>query len=82
MGHYAWSVTVDPTSRDFPYRQLARQYRDRIASGQFGPKLPSIHDLATEAGVSPQTAQKAINVLKSEGLVEALPGRGVFVVGR
>lgn len=82
VGRYACAMTVDPASRDYPYRQLAEQYRAAIQSGELGPKLPNMHVLAEQAGVSPQTVQRAINALKAEGLVEAIPGRGVFVVGK
>ena len=75
-------VTIDGASRDFPYRQFADAYRERIAAGTMGPKLPSIATLAETAGVSPMTVQKAINVLKAEGLVESRPGLGVFVSGQ
>jgi DNA-binding GntR family transcriptional regulator len=75
-------VTVDASSRDFPYRQLATQYRERIAAGTMGPKLPSLADLAQEAGVSHMTVQRALQVLKDEGILEGLAGRGVFVVQR
>jgi len=73
-------VTIDSDSRDWPYQQLASQYRDRIAAGTMGPKLPPRSELADEAGVSPMTVHRALQILKDEGLIEGKPGRGVFVV--
>ena len=73
-------MTVDSSAREWPYQQLAAQYRERIAAGTMGPKLPSLAELADEAGVSHMTVQRAIKVLKDEGIIEGLAGRGVFVV--
>ena len=35
--------------------------------------------LAEELGVSPMTLQRALKVLKDEGLIVTEPGRGTFV---
>ncbi len=61
--------------------QVADALRDEIASGALAPgdKLPSIRSLAERFGVAPMTAQSAIDILRSEGLVFASPGRGTFV---
>jgi DNA-binding GntR family transcriptional regulator len=72
-------VGVDPTLPAWPYQQAAAIIRDRIKAGGLGPRLPSYMDLAHELGVSPMTIQRAIRVLRDEGLVETSPGRGTFV---
>jgi DNA-binding GntR family transcriptional regulator len=61
--------------------QVADALRSEIASGALGPgdKLPSIRTLAERFGVAPMTAQSAIDMLRSEGLIYASPGRGTFV---
>jgi len=61
--------------------QVADALRSEIASGTLGPgdKLPSIRTLAERFGVAPMTAQSAIDMLRSEGLIYASPGRGTFV---
>src|SRR5262252_2828472 len=61
--------------------QVADALRREIASGTLGPgdKLPSIRTLAERFGVAPMTAQSAIDMLRSEGLIYASPGRGTFV---
>jgi len=61
--------------------QVAEALRGEIASGALAPgdKLPSIRSLAERFGVAPMTAQSAIDMLRSEGLIYTSPGRGTFV---
>lgn len=73
-------MTIDPDSREWPYRQLAAQYRERIAAGTLSGRLPTLAELSEEAGVAVMTVQRALAVLKDEGLIEGQAGRGVFVV--
>ncbi|WP_405675939.1 GntR family transcriptional regulator [Streptomyces sp. NBC_01511] len=63
------------------YEEIAESLRSRIASGEFesGETLPSGRDLAEQWSVSRATAVKAMDVLRSDGLVEARQGTG-FVV--
>jgi DNA-binding GntR family transcriptional regulator len=72
-------VGIDKGAPDWPYQQAAARIRERIAAGELGPRLPSYMDLAHELGVSPMTVQRAIGVLRDEGLVVTRPGRGTFV---
>lgn len=53
--------------------------RRRLQTGEFGRKLPSNMALAQELGISVMTLQKALGVLKDEGLIYTEPGRGTFV---
>jgi GntR family transcriptional regulator len=75
-----YGVNIDPGLPDWPYQQVAATLRERIRAGELGPRLPSYMNLAHELEVSPMTVQRAIRVLRDEGLVVAYPGRGVFVV--
>lgn len=61
--------------------QVADSLRSEIAAGALAPgdKLPSIRNLAERFGVAPMTAQSAIELLRSEGLIYTSPGRGTFV---
>jgi len=70
---------IDSGARDWPRQQAARIIRERITSGEYGPKLPPIEQLARDIGVAPKTIQKALAILKDEGLLIGQPGRGVFV---
>ena len=54
-------------SNDAPiYAQLIGQIRAGIVSGAFSPgeRLPSVRDLAMEAGVNPNTMQRALTELE------------------
>lgn len=63
------------------YLQLVEQIRAQILSGKLGPgeKLPSVRELAKEAKVNPNTVQKALGQLESEGLIETRRTSGKFV---
>ena len=62
------------------YRQLAGILHGQILSGELARRVPSGKTLAQQYGVSHITAEKAVRVLRAEGLVEPVIGRGVFVV--
>ena len=69
-------------SNDLPiYTQLVGQIKTAIATGVFPPgeRLPSVRDLAPEAGVNPNTMQRALSQLESEGLVYSQRTAGRFV---
>lgn len=59
-------------SNDAPiYAQLIEQIKVGIVTGAFPPgeRLPSVRDLSTEAGVNPNTMQRAMAELEAEGLL-------------
>jgi GntR family transcriptional regulator len=62
--------------------QVAQILRDRIADGTYPPRrrIPAEDTIADEFGVSRKTARAAVTILKAEGLVFTVPGRGTFVV--
>ena len=69
-------------SNDLPiYSQLIGQIKVGIVSGVFPPgeRLPSVRDLATEAGVNPNTMQRALAELERDGLVYSQRTAGRFV---
>lgn len=69
-------------SNDAPiYTQLIRQVKAGIVTGAFPPgeRLPSVRDLATEAGVNPNTMQRALAELERDGLVYSQRTAGRFV---
>ena len=63
------------------YQQLTGQLTERIVSGVFpaGAKMPSVRDLAAEAGVNPNTMQRALADLEREGLLYTQRTSGRFV---
>ena len=69
-------------SNDAPiYTQLIEQIQVGIVTGVFpkGERLPSVRDLATEAGVNPNTMQRAMAELERDGLVYSQRTSGRFV---
>ena len=54
--------------------------RERIAAGEWstGP-LPSVKQLQGDHGVGRDTALRALDILRSEGLVFTVPRRGTYV---
>ncbi len=72
-------MTVEaPKSR---YRQVADLLRRDITLGKYPPgsTLPSEQDLASEVGVSRVTINRALQILRAEGMVRVLRGRGTVV---
>ena len=53
------------------WQQLAEQLGRRIVTGVYPPgsRFPTVRELAAEAGVNPNTMQRALGQLESEGLV-------------
>ena len=63
-----WKLTDDRPI----WVQLTEQLTLRIVSGEYGPgaAVPAVRALAAEAGVNPNTMQRALSELESRGLVE------------
>jgi len=63
------------------YTQIVDQMTMRIASGAYAPgdKLPSVRDLALDAGVNPNTMQRALAELERQKLVHSERTSGRFV---
>lgn len=63
------------------YTQIIDEMTMRIASGAYEPgdKLPSVRDLAVDAGVNPNTMQRALAELERKGLVYSERTSGRFV---
>jgi GntR family transcriptional regulator len=61
---------------------IARDLREQIRTGQLeeGDRLPSVDALMQQYGVAKVTATRAIDALKSQGLVAWIGGRGGNVV--
>lgn len=77
-------MSIDHFGSTPAYLQLAAILREMIMSGKIGPNqpLPSIKTLAQEYEVAKGTTEKALGVLREEGLVRTVPGRGIYVVPR
>lgn len=77
----AGGETVVADDPRLPYVQVADILRSEIQAGRLGPggRLPSARELQGRFGIANSTAQNAIRVLKTEGLVYAVKGKGAFV---
>lgn len=66
------------------WTRLADDIRAQITSGQLKPgdKLPSSTQLQAQYEVTSIVVRNAMIALKAEGLVEGVPGVGVYVVHR
>ena len=67
---------------DIPiYTQLIAQIQQQIVSGALlpGERLPSVRDLAAEAGVNPNPMQRAMMEMEREELVHSQRTAGRFV---
>jgi DNA-binding GntR family transcriptional regulator len=75
-------VLVEPVDAERrASRQLADALQAEIEAGAYEPgsKMPSYRQLRAAHGVALNTAQAAIRLLASEGLVEIRPASGAFV---
>ena len=63
------------------YAQIIEKVSLYIVSGHYQPgdKLPSVRDLAAQAGVNPNTMQKALSELERENLVHSVRTSGRFI---
>lgn len=63
------------------YLQIMEQLKAQIASGALPPgdKIPPVRELALEAGVNPNTMQKALSELEREGILYSKRTAGRFV---
>jgi GntR family transcriptional regulator len=70
-----------PTPKKTGYAAVAKRYRKMIESGELGPgdPMPTLDAAAEECGVSRNTAVRAYEVLKREGLITSRPGAGTVV---
>ena len=63
------------------YAQLMDRLKRRIITGRYlpGEKLPSVRELAAEAGINPNTVQRALSELEREGLIYTQRATGKYV---
>ena len=71
-------TTVPPRYR---YQEIADDLRARIDAGEFPPgsKLPSRSSLVAQYDVTEPVIDRAMQTLRVLGLIETLPGVGVYV---
>ena len=79
-----WSLHITTSSSAPIYQQIVSQVRHAIVAGSVTPGdiLPSVRALAEQLLINPNTVAKAYADLSKDGLIEALPGRGLAVAPR
>lgn len=61
------------------YVQLADIIREEIRKGNLTQKVPSVRVLSERYGVAQVTVVRAMQLLKDEGLVVTVRGKGTYV---
>lgn len=63
-----------------PYARIKQHLKDELSRGRWPPgaPMPSDAELVAQFGVSRMTVTRAVNELRSEGLVERVQGVGTF----
>jgi GntR family transcriptional regulator len=73
-------VSLDRDSPEALYVQLAAVLRGQIERGELTGRVPSAKTLAQQYEVAQGTAERALALLRDEGLIASAMGRGHFVV--
>jgi GntR family transcriptional regulator len=75
-------VTIDHEGDVPVYVQLATIIRERIDRGEIAERrpIPSKKALTQEFGIAQGSVERALDVLKAEGYVKTVMGRGMYVV--
>lgn len=81
MGTYGLGMTIDPGSEVPVYQQVAAILRERIRSGEITRRLPSLKAVQQETGAAHGTVEKAFALLRDEGLIRPVTGKGFYVTG-
>ena len=73
-------MTVDPDAPTPLYVQVAAVLRGQIETGTLSGRVPSVATIAQQYEVAKGTAERALAILREEGLIRSVMGRGHFVV--
>lgn len=73
----SWKLSTDRQI----WLQLEEILTQRVVSGQYPPgvRIPSVRDLAAEAGVNPNTMQRTLAAMEEAGLLTSQRNTGRFV---
>ncbi len=61
------------------FEQLADILRNQVRSGELTGRVPSVRTLSQEYGISTKTAERSLGVLREEGILVVLRGKGYYV---
>jgi GntR family transcriptional regulator len=78
------NVEIDRLSATPPWRQVADELRRMITSGEIaaGRPIPSKRTARETWDIAGATYDKAVGLLKAEGLIAPTHGMGLYVVER
>jgi DNA-binding GntR family transcriptional regulator len=74
-------TTLDPNDARPSYRQVADRLRGAIEGEKLAPgdQLPTHKALADEYGVAVETVKRALELLRTDGLIVSRQGKGSYV---
>jgi len=64
---------------DFLYKNVSNQLEETIKDIPVGTKLPSEREMAIEYGVSRNVLRESLRLLSEKGILNIMPGKGVYV---
>ncbi|RED98370.1 GntR family transcriptional regulator [Marinoscillum furvescens] len=75
-------LDFDENSSEPKYKQIAKSIVENIEAGRIhvGDQLPSISQLSIDYLVSRDTVEKAYRLLRDQGVVESVKGKGFYVL--
>jgi GntR family transcriptional regulator len=78
------NILLSNSSADPIYLQIVKQIKHQIIAGDLaeGNALPSIRKLALDLQISVITTKRAYEDLEKEGMINSIPGRGMFVAAQ
>ncbi len=73
---------LNEASSEPKYKQIAQSIIENIETGQVKPgyQLPSITQLSIDYLVSRDTVEKAYKILRNQGVIESVKGKGFYVL--
>ena len=76
----AWDIRADRPV----YLQLVEHLQTAVVTGEYPPgsRIPPVRELAGQAGVNPNTIQKAYRELERQGYIYTAAGVGTFVADK
>ena len=76
-----YQITINSNSSIAKHTQIAESMRADIEAGrlQVGIQLPSINEFSKNHKVARDTVEKAYNILKKQGYILGVPGKGNYV---
>ena len=74
-------ITLDPESGIPVYQQIAQTVKQDVMMSKMyvGEQLTSVRKLAKQLSINPNTVQKAYAILRKEGIIYSVKGKGDYV---